>query len=94
MDEDFPDEAYLMVTQLPWEDEIIWSGEEARARVLQSQKTKALAAGWIPSTSHRTAQQFLQQSEFLIIFDVIYENPTYGGTKTGSDQMLPFLSGF
>ena len=57
-----PDEAYLMVTQLQWEDDIIWSGEESRARVMQSQKTKALAAGWIPSTSHRTAAQFINQS--------------------------------
>ena len=52
-----------MVTQLQWEDDIIWSGEEAKARVLQSQKTRAAAAGWIPSTNHRTAAQFLQQSK-------------------------------
>ena len=62
-DDSFPDDAYLMVTQHQWEDEIIWSGEEARQRVMQSQKTKALAAGWIPSTSHRTAAQFMQQSK-------------------------------
>ena len=60
---EFPDEAFLMVTQLQWEDDIIWSGEEAKARVLQSQKTRAAAAGWIPSTNHRTAAQFLQQSK-------------------------------
>lgn len=59
---EIPDEAYLMVTQLQWEDDIIWSGEEARQRVMQSQKTKALAAGWIPSTSHRTLAQYMQQS--------------------------------
>ena len=55
-----------MVTQLQWEDDIIWSGEEAKARVMQSQKTRAAAAGWIPSTNHRTAAQFLQQSKFFI----------------------------
>ena len=64
---EFPDEAFLMVTQLQWEDDIIWSGEEAKARVLQSQKTRAAAAGWIPSTSHRTAAQFLQQSKINML---------------------------
>jgi hypothetical protein len=28
LDDDFDDEAYLMVTQLHWEDDIIWNGEE------------------------------------------------------------------
>ncbi|KAL4230237.1 Transcription initiation factor TFIID subunit 1 [Mactra antiquata] len=59
---EFPDEAFLMVTQLQWEDDIIWSGEEARQKVMQSQKTKALTAGWIPSPSHRTAALYLQQN--------------------------------
>ena len=62
---EIPDEAFLMVTQLQWEDDIIWSGEEAKQRVLQSQKTRAAAAGWIPSTNHRTAAQFLQQSKIV-----------------------------
>ncbi|XP_060584432.1 transcription initiation factor TFIID subunit 1-like isoform X2 [Ruditapes philippinarum] len=58
---DIPDEAFLMITQLQWEDDIIWSGEEARQRVMQAQKMRPLAAGWIPSTSHRTAAHYLQQ---------------------------------
>ncbi|XP_053398607.1 transcription initiation factor TFIID subunit 1-like isoform X2 [Mercenaria mercenaria] len=60
--QDLPDEAFLMITQLQWEEDIIWSGEEARQRVMQAQKTRPLAAGWIPSTSHRTAAQYLQQN--------------------------------
>lgn len=62
---EFPDEAFLMITQLQWEDDIIWSGEEARQRVLQSQKNRPLSAGWIPSTSHRTAAQYLQQCMYM-----------------------------
>ncbi|KAL3880165.1 hypothetical protein ACJMK2_032430 [Sinanodonta woodiana] len=62
---EFPDEAFLMVTQLQWEDDIIWNGEEAKQRVFQSQKTRAAAAGWIPSTAYRTAAQYLQQNRQL-----------------------------
>jgi len=60
-----------MVTQLQWEDEIIWSGEEARQRVMAAQKSKSLLAGWVPSTTHRTASQYLQQSRpitHLVLF--------------------------
>ena len=76
---EIPDEAFLMVTQLQWEDDIIWSGEEAKARVLQSQKTRAAAAGWIPSTNHRTAAQFLQQSKLR------YNYMTPSGPDPGVD---------
>lgn len=58
----FPDEIFEMVTQVHWEDEVIWNGEEARVKVLQSHKLRAPAAGWIPSTSFRSAGQFLQQN--------------------------------
>lgn len=54
-------ETFLMVTQLNWEDDIIWNGEDVKQKILQSQKQKALAAGWIPSTQYRTATMFTQQ---------------------------------
>ena len=55
------DEVYLMVTQLHWEDDIIWNvTDDIKTKVLSTQKTKGHAAGWIPSTSHRTAKQFIQ----------------------------------
>nr|KAG5705427.1 hypothetical protein BaRGS_004554 [Batillaria attramentaria] len=50
-----------MVTQVHWEDDFIWDGEEAKQRVLQAHKTRAEFAGWVPSTNSRTAAQFLQQ---------------------------------
>lgn len=56
-------EAFLMVTQLNWEDDIIWNGEDVKQKILQSQKQKALSAGWIPSTQYRTATMFTQQSK-------------------------------
>lgn len=59
---DLDDESYLMVTQVHWEDDIIWDGEEAKQRVMQVHRTRAEYAGWVPSTNSRTATQFLQQS--------------------------------
>ena len=58
---DYNPEIYLMVTQLNWEDDIIWDGEQAKQKILQSQKQKALSAGWIPSNTSRTASIFSQQ---------------------------------
>ncbi|KAK3100550.1 hypothetical protein FSP39_021637 [Pinctada imbricata] len=54
-------EIFLMVTQLNWEDDIIWDGEAVKSKILQSQKQKALSAGWIPSNNYRTASMFNQQ---------------------------------
>ena len=62
---DYNPEIYLMVTQLNWEDDIIWDGEQAKQKILQSQKQKALSAGWIPSNTSRTASIFSQQGVWI-----------------------------
>ena len=49
------DDAYLMVTQTNWEDEVIWNGEEIKHKVLQKLNSKTNAAGWVPSSFNRTA---------------------------------------
>ena len=49
--------------QMHWEDDVIWDGEEAKQRVLQSHKQRAEFAGWVPSANSRTAAQFLQQGK-------------------------------
>ena len=59
---EYPEEAFLMVTQVQWEDEVIWDGEKARDRVMTSVRQRGPAAGWIPSTNARTMQQYLQQT--------------------------------
>jgi len=58
---EYPDEAFLMVTQVQWEDEVIWDGEKARDRVMASVRQRGPAAGWIPSTNARTMLQYVQQ---------------------------------
>ena len=32
---DFPDDAFHMVTQKHWEDDIIWNGEDVKQEVMQ-----------------------------------------------------------
>lgn len=57
----YSDEAYHMVTQAQWEDEVIWNGDESRQRVMESVRRRGPAAGWIPSLNIRTMQQYWQQ---------------------------------
>jgi hypothetical protein len=56
---------------------VIWDGEEAKQRVLQSQKQKAEYAGWVPSTNSRTASQFLQQRKIPSFLLNINRNEAY-----------------
>ncbi|XP_023310146.1 transcription initiation factor TFIID subunit 1 isoform X2 [Anoplophora glabripennis] len=56
-DKDIPDDAFLMVTQLHWEDDVVWDGNDIKHKKLNS---KTNAAGWVPSSGNRTAQAFSQ----------------------------------
>ncbi|XP_072931963.1 transcription initiation factor TFIID subunit 1 [Epargyreus clarus] len=57
-DSGFPDDAFLMVSQLQWEDDVIWDGSEMKHKVLARLNSKSNAAGWVPTSVSRTAQQF------------------------------------
>uniref|UniRef100_A0A6P7FJW6 Transcription initiation factor TFIID subunit 1 n=1 Tax=Diabrotica virgifera virgifera TaxID=50390 RepID=A0A6P7FJW6_DIAVI len=59
-DESFPDDAFLMVTQLHWEDDVVWDGNDIKHKVQQKLSSKTNAAGWVPSSGNRTAQAFSQ----------------------------------
>lgn len=61
--EDFPDDAYLMVSQLQWEDDVIWNGDDIKQKVLAKLNNKNNAAGWVPSIMNRTASAFSQQAK-------------------------------
>lgn len=61
--EDFPDDAYLMVSQLQWEDDVIWNGDDIKHKVLAKLNNKNNAAGWVPSILNRTASAFSQQAK-------------------------------
>lgn len=50
-----PDDAFLMVSQLHWEDDVVWDGNDIKNKVLQKLNSKTNAAGWLPSSGSRTA---------------------------------------
>ena len=60
---EFPVEASTMVSQVHWEDDVIYNGEEVKQTVLSNAKKAGAVAGWIPSSACRSLSQYLQQSE-------------------------------
>uniref|UniRef100_A0A7N5ZVY0 Transcription initiation factor TFIID subunit n=1 Tax=Anabas testudineus TaxID=64144 RepID=A0A7N5ZVY0_ANATE len=53
-------ELFLMVTQLQWEDDIIWNGEDVKHKGTKTQR--ASLAGWLPSSMTRNANAYNAQS--------------------------------
>ncbi|XP_018430785.1 PREDICTED: transcription initiation factor TFIID subunit 1-like, partial [Nanorana parkeri] len=58
-DRQFQDEHFLMVTQLQWEDDVIWNGEDVKHKVTKTQR--ASLAGWLPSSMTRNATAYNAQ---------------------------------
>uniref|UniRef100_A0A096LXZ5 Transcription initiation factor TFIID subunit n=1 Tax=Poecilia formosa TaxID=48698 RepID=A0A096LXZ5_POEFO len=54
-------ELFLMVTQLQWEDDIIWNGEDVKHKGTKTQR--ASLAGWLPSSMTRNANAYNAQQE-------------------------------
>uniref|UniRef100_A0A0A1XJA3 Transcription initiation factor TFIID subunit n=1 Tax=Zeugodacus cucurbitae TaxID=28588 RepID=A0A0A1XJA3_ZEUCU len=71
------DDAFLMVSQLHWEDEVVWDGNDIKAKVLQKLNSKTIAAGWLPSSGSRTAGAFSQPGKTM---------PVSGNTGSGKMQ--------
>ncbi|XP_060231493.1 transcription initiation factor TFIID subunit 1-like [Meriones unguiculatus] len=61
------DENFLMVTQLHWEDDIIWDGEDVKHKVTEPQR--ASMAGWLPSSMARNATAYNVQQGFSTSLD-------------------------
>ena len=57
---EFSPEAFLMVTQANWEEDVIWNGDDIRHKVMQKLNSKTNAAGWVPTSFNRTAGSFSQ----------------------------------
>lgn len=57
-----PDDAFLMVTQHQWEDDVIWDGELVKTNLDDPRMYhKIRLAGWVPSGTSRTWADFLGQ---------------------------------
>uniref|UniRef100_A0A8C7L054 Transcription initiation factor TFIID subunit n=1 Tax=Oncorhynchus kisutch TaxID=8019 RepID=A0A8C7L054_ONCKI len=77
---------FLMVTQLQWEDDIIWNGEDVKHKGTKTQR--ASLAGWLPSSMTRNANAYnAQQGErpthskdapWFSIFPIDNEELVYG----------------
>ncbi|XP_038063067.1 transcription initiation factor TFIID subunit 1-like [Patiria miniata] len=52
-----PQDAFELVSQLPWEDNIIWDGEEVKEKMLQGTDANTLA-GWVPTLANRTVHAY------------------------------------
>jgi transcription initiation factor TFIID subunit 1 len=63
LDDDFDDEAYLMVTQLHWEDDIIWNGEEVRQKVMLSASSVILVGHVTSSQNESGLSKYLMVHE-------------------------------
>lgn len=70
------DDAFLMVSQLHWEDEVVWDGNDIKVKVMQKLNSKTNAAGWLPSSGSRTAVAFSQPGR----------NIPVAGTQAGKIQ--------
>ncbi|XP_049286152.1 transcription initiation factor TFIID subunit 1 isoform X2 [Anopheles funestus] len=81
-DKTFPDDAFLMVSQLHWEDDVVWDGNDIKHKVLQKLNSKVNAAGWLPSSGSRTAGAFSQPGK------TIPASPANTGTKSSSASKL------
>uniref|UniRef100_A0A8C3B552 Transcription initiation factor TFIID subunit n=1 Tax=Cyclopterus lumpus TaxID=8103 RepID=A0A8C3B552_CYCLU len=81
-------ELFLMVTQLKWEDDIIWNGEDVKHKGTKTQR--ASLAGWLPSSMTRNANAYNAQqgktrypggeddSPWFSIFPIDSEELVYG----------------
>ncbi|XP_003736702.3 transcription initiation factor TFIID subunit 1 isoform X2 [Drosophila pseudoobscura] len=72
------EDAFLMVSQMHWEDDVVWDGNDIKAKVLQKLNSKTNAAGWLPSSGSRTAGAFSQPGKSSMPVG------SSGGSKQGS----------
>ncbi|XP_017030698.1 transcription initiation factor TFIID subunit 1 isoform X2 [Drosophila kikkawai] len=79
MEPSIADDAFLMVSQLHWEDDVVWDGNDIKAKVMQKLNSKTNAAGWLPSSGSRTAGAFSQPGKTALPV-----GNSGGSTKQGS----------
>ncbi|KAF8778138.1 transcription initiation factor TFIID subunit 1-like [Argiope bruennichi] len=63
--DDLPSDAYLMVTLQPWEDDVIWDGDEIKEKVMKDAYNPNKLAGWIPVSADRTMSAFREHCKII-----------------------------
>lgn len=84
-----PDDAFLMVSQLHWEDEVVWDGADIKHKVMQKLNSKTNAAGWLPSSGSRTAGAFSQPGKSVPPTPALPSTKALPGTSKKSSVLLP-----
>uniref|UniRef100_A0A182MJD6 Transcription initiation factor TFIID subunit 1 n=1 Tax=Anopheles culicifacies TaxID=139723 RepID=A0A182MJD6_9DIPT len=87
-DKTFPDDAFLMVSQLHWEDDVVWDGNDIKHKVLQKLNSKVNAAGWLPSSGSRTAGAFSQPGKTLPASPASTGSKSSSASKMSKTQMI------
>uniref|UniRef100_A0A182QS87 Transcription initiation factor TFIID subunit 1 n=1 Tax=Anopheles farauti TaxID=69004 RepID=A0A182QS87_9DIPT len=87
-DKAIPDDAFLMVSQLHWEDDVVWDGNDIKHKVLQKLNSKVNAAGWLPSSGSRTAGAFSQPGKTLPASPANTGTGKSGTSKLSKTQMI------
>ncbi|KAI5133361.1 Transcription Initiation Factor Tfiid Subunit 1-Like [Manis pentadactyla] len=75
------DENFLMVTQLHWEEDIIWDGEDVKPKGTKPQR--ASLKGWLPSSMTPNAMAYNGQQEFAFF---LFKHAKKGFTATLDDD--------
>uniref|UniRef100_A0A4W3HW82 Transcription initiation factor TFIID subunit n=1 Tax=Callorhinchus milii TaxID=7868 RepID=A0A4W3HW82_CALMI len=80
-------EHFLMVTQLPWEEDIIWNGEDVKHKTTKSQR--ASLAGWLPSSMTRNATAYnAQQGRHSLSVPAHNDGKANIGGDSGKDKHI------
>uniref|UniRef100_A0A182VQB5 Transcription initiation factor TFIID subunit 1 n=1 Tax=Anopheles minimus TaxID=112268 RepID=A0A182VQB5_9DIPT len=87
-DKTFPDDAFLMVSQLHWEDDVVWDGNDIKHKVLQKLNSKVNAAGWLPSSGSRTAGAFSQPGKTIPASPAATATKSSSASKLNKTQMI------
>lgn len=72
-----------MVTQLQWEDDVIWNGEDIKHKGTKTQR--ASLAGWLPSSMTRNATAYNAQQGRLAFFLLAFGS----AAPVSADAFLP-----
>uniref|UniRef100_A0A671VTW0 Transcription initiation factor TFIID subunit n=1 Tax=Sparus aurata TaxID=8175 RepID=A0A671VTW0_SPAAU len=77
-------ELFLMVTQLQWEDDIIWNGEDIKHKGTKTQR--ASLAGWLPSSMTRNANAYnAQQGKNAV---VVFDSPWFSIFPIDNEELV------
>ncbi|XP_015118344.1 transcription initiation factor TFIID subunit 1 isoform X2 [Diachasma alloeum] len=77
-EEELADDAFLMMSQLHWEDDVIWNGDKMKHKVMQRLNSKKNFAGWVPFSGCKTVEAFSQRGTSVPVASFRQNNTAQG----------------